>query len=186
MDEVKVEQVDRDASAKLAAALKLICEMQGIVPTIEDDFAARNFARHRLASQPVPAPDLVERVAREIGHIWENYDIPIGMLLFREMARASIAIIQAEAWQPIQTAPYNEPVKIKVGEGMEFVARLIPDGSMSSEEESCDQWVAEHEGEHPECWSGGACWESNEGEVASLQPTRWKPLATAIRERNGG
>ena len=78
-------------------------------------------------------------------------------------------------WRPISEAPCNEPVKVRLGKGMVIVARLIPDGSMSSEEESCDQWVAEYEGEHPACWSGGACWETNEDEVSSLQPTAWMP-----------
>ena len=76
-------------------------------------------------------------------------------------------------WRDIESAPYNTPVEIKVG-SMTFLARLHPDASMSSLDESCDQWQAEIDGEHPPCWSGGACWASNENEDMSLQPTAWR------------
>lgn len=76
-------------------------------------------------------------------------------------------------WRDIESAPYNTPVEIKVG-SMTFLARLHPDASMSSLDESCDQWQAEINGEHPPCWSGGACWASNENEDMSLQPTAWR------------
>lgn len=79
-------------------------------------------------------------------------------------------------WQPIETAPVNEAVLVRVGMGMAFAARLVPDAAMTDEEASCDQWQAEHEGEHPPCWSGGCCWASNEDENTSLQPTHWMPL----------
>jgi len=42
----------------------------------------------------------------------------------------------------------------------------------------CDQWQAAVEGEHPPCWSDGACWESNADEIGSLQPNAWRPLPT--------
>lgn len=65
---------------------------------------------------------------------------------------------------------------------MVIVARLVPGAAMTTEEQSCDQWQAEYDGEHPECWTGGACWESNADEVMSLQPTGWLPITpTALR-----
>lgn len=76
-------------------------------------------------------------------------------------------------WRPIETAPYDTPVEVKVG-SMTFLARLLADASMSSLDETCDQWQAENDGEHPPCWSGGACWASNENEDMSLQPTAWR------------
>lgn len=79
-------------------------------------------------------------------------------------------------WQDIATAPYNTPVIIEVGSGMTFVAQLVPDASMNSEDQFCDQWRAVHQGEHPPCWSGGACWESNENDAISMQPRRWRAL----------
>lgn len=74
-------------------------------------------------------------------------------------------------WMPIETAPYDTPVEIQVGR-MTMWARLLPNAS-EGEDGPCDQWQAEYEGEHPPCWSGGACWASNEDEVESLQPTAW-------------
>lgn len=86
---------------------------------------------------------------------------------------------RASDWQPIETAPYRKNVEVRVGEGMTFLAMLVPDASMTDEEQSCDQWTATHEGEHPPCWSGGGCWASNEDEVESLQPTAWRYPAQA-------
>ena len=80
---------------------------------------------------------------------------------------------RGEAWRPIETAPYDTPVEVKVA-SMTFLARLLADASMSSLDETCDQWQAEIDGEHPPCWSGGACWASNENEDMSLQPTAWR------------
>lgn len=82
-------------------------------------------------------------------------------------------------WQPIETAPVGVPVRVRVGEGMTLVAKLVSGGSMNSDEEFCDQWQAEHEGEHPECWHDGCCWESNADEQMSLQPTHWQLLGGA-------
>ena len=86
---------------------------------------------------------------------------------------AEVGRLREDEWRPINTAPIDTPIRVKVGE-MTFLARLLPDASMTSDERSCDQWQAEREGEHPPCWSGGACWESNEDEVMSLQPTQWR------------
>ncbi|NML93833.1 hypothetical protein [Novosphingobium olei] len=79
-------------------------------------------------------------------------------------------------WKDIESAPYNTVVRVKAGQ-MTFLARLIPNGAMSDMDTSCDQWVAEIEGEHPPCWSGGACWENNEDESPSLQPDGWQSLS---------
>lgn len=81
-------------------------------------------------------------------------------------------------WQPLESAPYNTPVEIKAG-SMTFLARLLPDAAFEEDDTTCDQWQAEIEGEHPPCWSEGACWSSNLDEVESLQPTAWRhPLPT--------
>lgn len=100
------------------------------------------------------------------------------------------ALVDAEArgrrqgleWRPINEAPYGQEVRIQAGE-MTFLAMLVKDGSMLEDETPCDQWQATREGEHPECWSDGACWASNADDCASLQPTGWVPsLATAPTE----
>jgi len=80
----------------------------------------------------------------------------------------------AEEWRPIETAPYSQVVRVRVG-GMTFLATLQPDAAMTSDEQSCDQWQAVIEGEHPPCWSCGCCWESNENQRPSLQPDAWHP-----------
>lgn len=81
-------------------------------------------------------------------------------------------------WRPIESAPFNTPVEIKAG-SMTFLARLMPDASEDENEQSCDQWVAHIEGEHPPCWSGGACWSSNENDGRSLQPEAWRHIGAA-------
>lgn len=102
----------------------------------------------------------------------------------------STALAEAEArgyargleWQPIETAPYGQEVRVKAGE-MTFLAMLVKDASMLEDETPCDQWQATREGEHPPCWSDGACWASNADDCASLQPTGWvSDLATTPAE----
>lgn len=80
----------------------------------------------------------------------------------------------ALAWCPIETAPYDTPVTVLAG-NMTFLARLGLDAGLSDDGAPCDQWRAEIDGEHPPCWSGGACWASNENEEQSLQPSHWMP-----------
>ncbi len=77
-------------------------------------------------------------------------------------------------WQSIETAPYQMPVEVRVGH-MTMAATLEPNAS-EDEHGSCDQWQAVHEGEHPPCWSEGACWASNIDEIESLQPSAWRHL----------
>lgn len=88
-------------------------------------------------------------------------------------------------WLPIETAPYGLAVEVRVGEGMTFIAVLEPDASMTSDEQPCDQWQAVHEGEHPPCWSGGACWASNENDDTSLQPIAWREQASTPENNDG-
>lgn len=91
---------------------------------------------------------------------------------------------EIQDWQPIETAPFNVPVRIKVGH-MTMIARLLNDSSVDEYEKSCDQWWAEHDGEHPPCWSEGACWASNMDESPSMQPTHWQPVVLASQQGDG-
>ncbi len=84
-------------------------------------------------------------------------------------------------WQDIASARYGEIVLIRAGR-MSFEAVLVPDVSINESGDFCDQWQAAHEGEHPPCWTDGACWESNEDDRASLQPTAWMPLCQSTGE----
>lgn len=86
-------------------------------------------------------------------------------------------LLDAAQWQPMSSAPHD---------GTEIQARIPGHGSdnviawtdtlMNSDEEPCGGWQFTRDQEPPECWSAGICWESNEDEIQSVQPTEWKPL----------
>lgn len=76
----------------------------------------------------------------------------------------------------MSAAPAGIPLEVKVGEGMIFHASLAITQSMDGDGNICDQWQATHEGEHPPCWTEGACWQENEDQVASLQPIAWRHI----------
>lgn len=110
--------------------------------------------------------EVADRVAAILNAHWDTFGEP-----------------EADPWRPLDTAPYNTPVRIKAG-NMTFIAELLPSASMNEDGE-CDQWQAVHEGEHPPCWSGGACWASNENEDPSLQPEGWMPLPPSPEKGEG-
>jgi hypothetical protein len=115
-------------------------------------------------------------------------DWPADIERAERQARAAIAALQAVpaasevGWQPIESAPYDTPVRVKLGNSMAIVARLMPDASMNDEGKPCDQWQAQYEGEHPECWTDGACWESNADGLCSMQPRAWTALKASGEE----
>lgn len=109
---------------------------------------------------------VADRVAAILNAHWDSFGEP-----------------EEDPWRPLDTAPYNTPVRIKAG-NMTFIAELLPSASMNEDGE-CDQWQAVHEGEHPPCWSGGACWASNENEDPSLQPEGWMPLPPSPEKGEG-
>lgn len=82
-------------------------------------------------------------------------------------------------WQPIETAPYGVPVRVKLERGTTIVAVLRNNAATTEDGDDCDQWQAHFEGEHPECWTDGACWQSNADNVMSLQPRAWTALLPA-------
>jgi hypothetical protein len=119
----------------------------------------------------------LERVARALN---EHFGVgnPGHWEVYTEAARAALdASGNDERWQPIETAPMDTPVRVQLGDGMTIVARLMPDAALNDEEQPCNQWQAEYEGEHPECWHDGCCWESNMDGQASLQPRGWSAIA---------
>lgn len=147
--------------------------------------------------------DIGARVEKKSGSSWRGIIVgsystdltPIGWAVESETEKGSVQIYpekalrpatrpaerDAEGWLPIESAPYSKIVQIRVGR-MIFEASLERDASMTEDEQSCDQWHAAHEGEHPPCWSGGACWSSNEDEAMSLQPEAWRPLPTSAQD----
>lgn len=120
-------------------------------------------------------PDVCEAMKADIRE-WFSAGEPLAAAPNDKMK----ALVEANGWQDIASAPLVVEVEVRVGAGMVFRATLRPDASMRADESSCDQWLASVEGEHPPCWSGGACWESNEDEVRSLQPNAWRPLPAAL------
>jgi hypothetical protein len=118
---------------------------------------------------------LVDRVALELSD-YRYSAITSSALAEHILAIPAIHDALKADWRTMDSAPVNKPVQIQLGEGMTIVARLLPGAAMNSEQEPCDQWQAEHKGEHPECWHDGVCWESNADECTSLQPRAWRPL----------
>jgi hypothetical protein len=48
---------------------------------------------------------------------------------------------------------------------------------------TCSAFVALFEGEHPECWTDGVCWEVNESGKPSMQPIGWGKASKAKRSK---
>jgi hypothetical protein len=79
----------------------------------------------------------------------------------------------AGGWLSAMTPPYAQEVEVRVG-AMRFRAKLMQGASLDENGRSCDQWQAAREGEHPPCWTDGACWESNADLSPSLQVDAWR------------
>lgn len=78
-------------------------------------------------------------------------------------------------WQDLTSVPLDGgSVELKLEDG--FVLRASWQGGfMSSAEDDCSCWVADEDADYPDCWTDGACWESNANECMSLQPEFWRP-----------
>jgi hypothetical protein len=48
---------------------------------------------------------------------------------------------------------------------------------LNSAEEECGGWSFMGDGEPPDSWTDGICWESNEDGEPSVQPVQWKVMA---------
>lgn len=78
-------------------------------------------------------------------------------------------------WQDIASAPWNEDVLIRTEAGRELIAIL---GYYACDEHGndCAAWAESLEGDAPNCWSEGICWEVNADGVRSDTPVSWQPL----------
>lgn len=92
-----------------------------------------------------------------------------------QTAPSAAPVAEPVVWSGVENAPYDTPLTVLAG-GMTFAAILRRDASLNEEGESCDQWQAVVEGEHPPCWTDGACWESNEDGIPCLWPEAFMPL----------
>lgn len=84
--------------------------------------------------------------------------------------------VDPAVWQPIDDAPYDTPVTVRVG-GMTFGAILRRGASETTDGDPCDQWQALIADEHPPCWTDGACWEINADGYGSREPEAWRTIA---------
>lgn len=114
-DEVKVEQVDREAAAAfygkyLARPGEVPVEAAFRMGHVDQSPLIQAFARHRLAARPAPAEDAVERVARAISDAnWkpdaskefldEQFNDDVMHALFVKQARAALAAMQPRGEQ---------------------------------------------------------------------------------------
>ncbi len=80
-------------------------------------------------------------------------------------------------WQPIETAPRDgTDIQAEIpGHGSDNVIAWQVDAFLD-ESGPCGGWAFTTEQEPPDCWTDGVCWGQNEDGVASVRPTRWKPL----------
>lgn len=95
---------------------------------------------------------------------------------------------ERRSWnRDMAAVPYNTTVEVRAGRKV-FEARLLPEHSMTEDEEACDQWVAALDARPPADWSAGCCWGSNCDGVASTQPSAWRmpPPALATASKEGG
>jgi hypothetical protein len=81
------------------------------------------------------------------------------------------------------TAPMDGAVIEVMAEGYDrpFLIKGEP-GFVDGSGADCWSWVAAEEGKHPPCWSGGAYWDSNENEMPSTPPLRWRPAPPTQQE----
>jgi hypothetical protein len=80
--------------------------------------------------------------------------------------------VKVTRWQPIETAPYDTEVEVRLTTGRKIKAILRANASLDEDENDCDQWQAT--GDYPPCWSDGACWETNADGFCSAQPIEWR------------
>ena len=81
-------------------------------------------------------------------------------------------------WQSMDTATRDgTDIQAEIpGNGSDNVIAWQVDAFLDDAEETVGGWAFTTDQEPPDCWTDGICWAQNENGVASVQPTRWKPL----------
>ena len=76
-------------------------------------------------------------------------------------------------WKPIETAPRDGTIFHAVTKGG-YALRVKREAGFATDNENrggC--WVAADEGDHPDCWTDGVCWGSNENYLPSDPLVSW-------------
>ena len=115
--------------------------------------------------------------------ILQEYTEPTTLECFRAISEAlsrARSVTEGETWQPIDSAPMDgTEVRLLLKSGR-MVKASVQTGFMNSEENGCACWVCSDEEDCPESWTDGACWDRNEDDKQSDQPTHWAPLSSRI------
>jgi hypothetical protein len=83
---------------------------------------------------------------------------------------------EQQQWRDISSAPKDgTEVRLLLASGNTLNASM-QSGFVDSMGRDCMCWVCSEEDHCPESWSDGACWENNENNEQSDQPTHWQPL----------
>lgn len=78
-------------------------------------------------------------------------------------------------WQPIETAPKDGTfIRIKFADG-KTIRAAFEGGLLDTDWKDCGGWMAPDD-DAPTCWTDGICWEVNEDDIKSKEPTHWMPL----------
>jgi len=80
-----------------------------------------------------------------------------------------------KVWKPIETAPADgETIELRTVKGYKLLG-FLQGGHLDKDENEIYAWSCPDE-DHPDCWTDGVCWESNEDELKSDQPKWWRKL----------
>lgn len=87
------------------------------------------------------------------------------------------------AWQSMDVAPRDgTEIQAEIpGNGSDNVIAWLDD-LLDSNERDYSGWTFTRGQEPPACWTDGVCLEVNEYGIASVKPTRWKPLAPVAKD----
>lgn len=132
-----------------------------------------------MAGEPITLAEMVELFGETmpIEAVALLQKAPDGMTIGELRDELRRIAKDAMGWQNMDTAPRDgTPIQAEIeGEGTDFVI-MWQGGFVGENGEDCATWVIADEQEPPACWTDGVCWDSNENEVPSARPIRWKHL----------
>lgn len=75
--------------------------------------------------------------------------------------------------KPMETAPADRSIRLRMPDGASFAAHLIP---VQDEEGTCWTWAVANESDAPDDWCEGVCWASNSHGKPSARPIGWDEI----------